>query len=274
MYSKKPINRLICIEDIFTGLSDNKQKGFYFAGESHNFWEIVFVASGKITASADERIYHLNSGNLLFHKPMEYHRIWCENDDEAYVNIISFSASGKGMKYFEICCFALNESEGKQFSEITGFFSEAIKQYSLHNTEKYNYFSNLGAAFLETFLLKLTKKTEYKQMNFTESERRYFQIVNIMKQNVNEKLSVNQLAELCNMSVSNMKRIFALYSDIGVAKYFLNLKLRKARELIEKGKTTSETAETLGFDEISYFYKVFKRETGLTPTQYRRSLSV
>lgn len=272
MYSKKPINRMICIDNIITGFVENKDKGFYFAGESHDFWEIVFVSSGKITASADERIYHLSSGNLLFHRPMEYHRIWCENDEAAYVNIISFSASGEGMKYFEKCCFDLNETESRQFSEITDLFSEAINQYIMHNTEKYNHISNLAASLLEVFLLKLTGKSEYKQKNHTESERRYFQIVSIMKHNINKKLSVNQLAKLCNMSVSNMKRVFALYSDIGIAKYFLNLKLREARTLLREGKTISETAEILGFDEISYFYKVFKRETGVTPAQYRRSV--
>ncbi len=272
MYTKKPINRLIYIEDIITGFSKVRCKGFYFAGESHDFWEIVFVPSGKITATADERIYHLSSGKLLFHKPMEYHRIWCEGDEAACVNIISFAAGGEIMKYFENCCFDLNDTEGRQFSEITRIFSKAINQHSLQHTEKYNRLSNLGAALLEAFLLRLTEKTEYRQKNYTDSERRYFQIVSVMKQNLKEKLSVNQIAGLCNMSVSNMKRVFALYSDIGIAKYFLNLKIRKARELLAAGKTVPEAAEILGFDEVSYFYKVFKRETGITPAQYRRSL--
>ena len=110
MYSKKKINRLICVEEMITGIEAKREGGFYFAGESHNFWEAVFVESGKVTATADERIYHLLEGQLLFHKPGEYHRIWCEQGCDAKTNIISFTASGEGMKYFEKSCFDLTEN--------------------------------------------------------------------------------------------------------------------------------------------------------------------
>lgn len=83
-------------------------------------------------------------------------------------------------------------------------------------------------------------------------------------------LSVEELARLCEMSVSNMKRIFACFSDVGVAKFFMSLKMRRAMELLDAGVTAKEVADMLDFEETSYFYTVFKRETGMTPTQYRR----
>ena len=67
-----------------------------------------------------------------------------------------------------------------------------------------------------------------------------------------------------------MKRIFRCFSDVGVAKFFMSLRMRRAMELLDKGLSASETAEQLDFSEISYFYTVFKRETGMTPTEYRK----
>lgn len=272
MYIRKKINRLIRVEEMICGFEASRDSGFYFSGEMHNFWEAVFVSSGKITATADERVYHLKEGQLLFHKPCEYHRIWCEKGDKAKTFIISFNASGEEMKYFEKSCFSLNENLAQQIVEITRLFSKAEKKYTENDTEQYNRFSNLGASLLEAFLLRLIEQNKYKKNEYTESERKYYKAVVIMKQNIEKKLSVGEIAELCDMSTSNIKRIFSLYSDIGVAKYFLNLKIKKACELLAEGKTATEAAQILGFDEISYFYKVFKRELGVTPKQYKNSL--
>ena len=48
-------------------------------------------------------------------------------------------------------------------------------------------------------------------------------------------------------------------------------KMRQAMEHLENGVPASQVAELLDFSEINYFYTVFKRETGMTPTQYRKS---
>ena len=95
-----------------------------------------------------------------------------------------------------------------------------------------------------------------------------------MKENCHRSLSLEELAQRCGLSVSNMKRIFGRFSDMGIAKYFLSLKMRRAMELLEEDIPASRVAEMLDFSEINYFYTVFKRETGMTPTQYKRSREV
>ena len=82
---------------------------------------------------------------------------------------------------------------------------------------------------------------------------------------------MEQLAELCGCSVSNMKRIFSRYSDRGVAKYFLTVKIQRAMQLLDAGMSTAEVARRLGFAETGYFHTVFRRETGMTPGTYRHA---
>ena len=95
-------------------------------------------------------------------------------------------------------------------------------------------------------------------------------ITELRKNNFDKSLSVNDIARLINMSASNVKRVFALYSDIGIAKYFLNLRIRRAKELLQEGLSPYEVAEKLGF-KPNYFYTVFKREVGTTPNKYAKS---
>lgn len=265
----KPVNRCICIKSIITGIDADRDKNFVFNGESHDFWEVVFVSSGEITATADERIYNLKQGMLLFHKPMEFHRLMADGKNPSHLKIISFTAEGELMRHFENRCFNLNISEQDTFSEIADYFRKAYKAFK-ESSENYGYLANIAATLLESFLLRLKERNDYTPKHSSYNEEVYYRIVKTMKNNCYRQLTVNDIANLLNMSASNIKRVFTIYSDIGIAKYFLNLRIRRAKELLQEGLSPYEVAEKLGFNP-NYFYTVFKREVGITPNKYAKS---
>ena len=43
---------------------------YVFPGETHNFWECLYVQKGEVCVSADERVYNLTDGEIIFHKPL------------------------------------------------------------------------------------------------------------------------------------------------------------------------------------------------------------
>ena len=251
------------------GIDADRDKNFVFSGESHNFWEAVFVSEGEITAIADEQIYKLKQGMLLFHKPMEFHRLIADGKISSHLKIISFTAEGELMGNFENRCFNLSLSEQDAFSEITDYFIKAKFAYS-NSLNNFDYISNTAVTLLEGFLLKLKEKKGNTPKHISYNEDIYYKIVKTMKNNCDKSLSVNDIARLLNMSASNVKRVFALYSDIGIAKYFLNLRIRRAKELLQEGLSPYEVAEKLSF-KPNYFYTVFKREVGTTPNKYAKS---
>lgn len=268
LYECKPVNRCICIKAVVTGIDKDRDKNFFFPGESHDFWEAVFVSKGEITATADERIIKLRQGMLLFHKPMEFHRLIADGKNSSHLKIISFTAEGELMKRFENRCFNLSLSEQDSFAEITDYFLKSNIAYS-NEPKSFDYLSNMATTLLESFLLRLSEKSEYTPKNISYNEDIYYKIVKAMKSNCDKSLTVNDIAILLNMSASNVKRVFAIYSDIGIAKYFLNLRIRRAKELLNEGMSSYEVAEKLGF-KPNYFYTVFKREVGTTPKKYSK----
>ena len=90
-----------------------------------------------------------------------------------------------------------------------------------------------------------------------------------MEEHASEKLTLASIAKGCNLSVSNLKRIFGLYSDVGIMKYFNSLKVRSALNLIDQGYSIVDITDKLGFSSTNYFHNVFKRETGMTPREYK-----
>lgn len=271
MHIFHPIHRQIQIEAIISAYNVIRPKDFFFAGEMHDFWELVLVNGGHAIATADERLYRLDAGKLIFHKPMEFHRIWSDQQTEPHLMIISFRVKGDGMQRFKNACYNLTLIEQEQFAQITDSFMQTLQYAADGDKARYSLSSNLSAVLLENFLLQLSRRDVYPNPKLSQDEAQYSNIVSIMKKNCECSLSLEKLAELCQMSVSNLKRIFALYSDVAPAKYFLTLKLRRAMQLLENGMPANQVAEQLDFSGTNYFYTVFKREIGMTPQQYLQS---
>jgi len=268
MYNFLPVDRLVQVTALVEIYNSPRPHGFYFQGESHDFWEGVYVHEGEVTATADEQVFQLRPGQFLLHKPMEFHRIWSTPDCSPWLVNISFQANGDLIQNLDHRCFDLNPQQQKQFWRLVNTFLNAKQLKSTEEHESFRIACNLTATMLELFLMELIEKQEYSSPSLSYNDIRYSKIVQVMKANCNKNLSLDELASLCQMSVSNMKRIFRQYSDVGIAKYFLTLKIRSAMQLLESGTSAAQVADALDFSDTAYFYTVFKRETGMTPVQF------
>ena len=273
MYNIQSVDRLIQVDSLVTVYNYTRPKGFYFPGESHDFWECVYIHEGEVTATADEKIYQLGSGCLLLHKPMEFHRIWADKKCAPWVVNISFQAHGELTEKLAGLCIHLNPEQQKKLWKIINIFTKVEQLKETDEIYQYRSCMNITASLLEVFLIELSESKYYNPPSHSHNDERYTKIVQVMQTNRHKNLSLSQLADLCGMSTSNMKRVFHLYSDIGIAKYFLTLRMRYAMELLDKGKPANQIAEILNFPDAAYFYTVFKRETNMTPSQYRNRKS-
>ena len=85
-------------------------------------------------------------------------------------------------------------------------------------------------------------------------------------------VSVDELASLCHISTVYFRRLFGLCFGISPIKYLQNLRLVYAKDLILSDQyTVEETANLSGFGDESYFCRFFKKETGMTPSEYRKN---
>ena len=78
---------------------------YFYLGESHDFWESVFVLKGRAGITAGETVYTLEEGQMIFHPPGEFHRIWNAGDDFLRVVIVSFSVEYFPLEKHQICRF-------------------------------------------------------------------------------------------------------------------------------------------------------------------------
>lgn len=260
--------RRILIKSFITAIDAVRPRDFYFPGEMHDFWEIICVAEGAAMATADERVYNLKKGDLLFHKPMEFHRIWSAEGTAPRLFIISFESDCEGTDYFRDRLFTLNDLMLEEFAEINAACRKAIELYENNKREEYAWQSNIAAVGLEAFLLKLCGEKETAYREDSHYAAIYRQIVNYLENACCRSVTVEETARTCNLSVSSLKRIFKMFCDKGVIEYHNSIRMRMAVKWLADGKSIAEVSESLGFSSTSYFHVAFKRATGVSPGKY------
>jgi YesN/AraC family two-component response regulator len=91
-----------------------------------------------------------------------------------------------------------------------------------------------------------------------------------VSQNFAEKISAREVAELCNMSSFHFSRSFKRLCGVTFSDYLLEVRIRKAVELLSRSRATVTGAcYEVGFRDPSYFSRIFKRYAGITPSEYR-----
>lgn len=269
MYKRLPIEQRIRIDSLYTLFSDTREPNYHFEGERHNFWEVVCVMEGKVGVASENELYILNEGQAIFHSPMEFHNIWSENQKNT-VFVFSFAGSMPALNHNvynfgtqeRILINEITEMLSKTF-KYTGLIMNRIKPGMEQEAEKV-------VKKLELLITTLLSNAEVNVLDpHTKSAQNYLNIVSVLNDNTETNLTVEEIADMCNMSPSNLKKTFKKYSGVGIIKYFNELKVEKAQKLLNEGYTVKETAAALGYTDQNYFSVVFKRITGYSPIKYK-----
>jgi len=159
----------------------------------------------------------------------------------------------------------------KELVRISKAIFEFKDKYIVSARPEKEYEKQIFANKLEIFLsYALGNNLAYINQYNTGSAKKYTLIIDVMKENISKNLTVSDIALMCNMSASNLKKIFSQYSRTGVMKYFNTLKIKRAITMLSSGNRICEIASELGFEEQNYFSAVFKRITGYSPLSYKK----
>lgn len=87
---------------------------------------------------------------------------------------------------------------------------------------------------------------------------------------IHYRITLKELADYLNLSESYLSKLFQKEMGLSVSSYILNLKIDKAKNLLQYSEyTVSDIANYLAFSSQSHFIQVFQKKTGLTPHKYR-----
>lgn len=279
----------IVIDELYSVHYFEFSKNYYFAGESHPFWEFVYVDKGEVGVVRDSETVQLSKGQIVFHKPDEFHTIKGNGKVAPNILIVTFNCKGDYIRYFENKILNINDDERKLLAKI---ISESEKAFSspmddpmanqlVRNEAADPLCEQFIKLSLEWLLLSLIRRGESEQVRQTSfikenSQNAIFdKVVKYMEANIDKQL---QLSEICHDNLvgrSYIQKLFREKTGGGVIDYFNKMKINAAKKLIrEYSGNFTEISMMLGYNSIHYFSRQFKIITGMTLSEYASSVKV
>ena len=285
MFEKTELYNVLTIDSVFTIHYFDYTPSFNFPGESHNFWEMVFVDNGEVIVEGDGIPHLLKSGEAFFHPPGEYHSIRA-NNTYACVVIITFEMQSSCAEYL-VGQHILGGSEKAIISEIvhdaTLTFAQPldiVHQTVMIKRDDAPFGSEqLIKSHIEQLLIHLVRnklppqRTQNKTLTPPENEQVIIDILKILENNLCGNITLDEISAQMNFSKSFLKSHFKAVMGCGIHQMYLQLKISSSKKLLNEGKhSILEISETLGFSSIHHFSKIFKQFVGMPPSQYVKSV--
>ncbi|HCO73622.1 MAG TPA: hypothetical protein DIT16_02070 [Clostridium sp.] len=98
-------------------------------------------------------------------------------------------------------------------------------------------------------------------------------VVEYIEKNYSSKVTLEDISTHINLSKQYLSFLFKKETGINISSYIINLRIEKAKEMINKGEDSMKVIyQRVGFTDQQYFYKTFKKVTGLTVGQYKDTI--
>ncbi len=256
-------------------------KDYYTKHDSHNFYELIFVSTGKLTIKSDGFNGELEKNEMVIHSENEYHSLSCDKASTPTVIIIGFTCTGIGINKLAKTPIVLNDLEVKKLAEIIkearNVFSPPydVPVYEMKKKRNIQFGSEqMLKLLLEYFLIGLIRK-HVEQSNtedFALNEKLDVnEIINYVNDNFLEKITIEELAFLFRTNRSTLCKEFKNYTSKTITEFINEKKIELSKnKILNTKKTFTEIAEELNFESIHYFTRFFKKMTGLSPKEYRK----
>lgn len=152
----------------------------------------------------------------------------------------------------------LNETQQK---EILGHDQSVYK--SIHALNTQSEIINWIIGLEQSICRMITQKDEQKNHRLIARAKKY------ILEHFTDGISLDQVAEAINISPGYLSTIFRQYTGICFIDYLTGIKIDEAKRLLrESDNKIYEIAEFLGYQNAYYFSKVFKKITGMTPSEF------
>lgn len=143
-------------------------------------------------------------------------------------------------------------------------FSQTEKLEALVETEK------SMKDILQSIFKESLEKMSAEKRRTRNSRSRMEEVADYLRLNYNRKIQQAECAGLFHLNKDYLSRKFKEEMGIGVVEYVNQIRITKAKELLcNTDKNIQEISDEIGFADQKYFSRQFKRETSLSPTEYR-----
>lgn len=278
-------------EFVYVNRSD-ELKEFNGIMHKHDFIEIAYVISGKGLHIVGDRKYDTRKGDLFivnYDIPHGFFPDPADGTEPVVYNCVFMpnflDASLLGSTYFHdifssflFKSFFPEESQknadlslsGADYQDIGNLFRKMYEEYKNRNK---GYLEIIRAYLIELIVKILRLMDNNKQSNISlQNQRIINHAIEYLRNNFNTDIRLEELAAKSFISKNYFSRLFKEVTGINFTDYVQNLRIDEACSLLKNTEMkVTDIAHQVGFKDMKFFYEVFKKHTGKTPGEFRKS---
>ena len=248
----------------------------------HDFVEIIYVLDGEATETINETSYHVHRGDMLFINYKSTHS-FAPIDSLTYINLSIYPEviaerlihHTNAFEVLSLSAFEeLSCGEGGSVIRFSGAELHTVEcileDMRVEYEKKLPDRENVLASYLEILITKLIRKLYPSCAENDRNEEMWQNLLLYIHKNLDKKLSLSELARKCFYNPSYFSRVFKDRFGITLADYLTRERtVYAAKLLLSTDYTTEHIASICGYSDKSSLYRAFRKEYGLTPSEYR-----
>ena len=241
---------------------------------THSVFHIVIAEEGVGYFVINGEYIHINGPTLFLTDPGTPHFFGCIGDETIVYHEFTFTAPYNN--WDELITDVFEESNLIERHKILNIQQCLFLSRLLHRVIEIGYQKGINArisigallyqALFEIFQMHINETSETRDI--WEELRLY------LDQHAEEKISLKELSERIHLSPKHVSRQFSRRFGLPPMQYRKKILIEKAQTLLSTSNQNLDSiADSLGYCDLGHFCKVFKEQTGLTPSEFKKSTS-
>ena len=256
-------------------------------GLSSPFARLYYVKEGEGTISTPEAELTMKPGNMYLVPSFMPHSMTCQSGLRFYYLFV-YERYGTQSDIFDLYSFPyeveanqaidlLFENYCNYYPELTLPYASAEDFYAHPSYREYAIrYAQMDRAQkmqLQGFVWIVASFFMAKAQKIEEMDERLLKVIDYVKENVGKVIEIETLANMVCLTKSHLERLFREKLGTSPLQYILRTKIQCAQRLLmTTNYSINVIAHEVGFDDPSYFIRIFRQKIGFTPQDYRVNL--
>ena len=249
----------------------------------HEETEIIYIKKGEGKINIDLEIFHAKAGDIFFIMPGRLHAIEQYNNNSMEYENILFNMNMLMCGSNDVCTRDFFKPILKRNINIPVLLTSAHPVYTpvascideidnLRQTLPYGVTLAIKGCLFKMFFILLSTKCPDTALKYPQKTvEKLKSLLKFVEENYMNKITIAMAAKHLNYSESHFMKFFKQSMGTSFTDYLNDYRLNAAQRLLtDTSEDITGIALNCGFDNISYFNRLFKRKYGTTPHKYRK----
>lgn len=248
---------------------------------THNAAELYLTLTDLPDVLLNDTVSGVQAGTLILIPPFCVHQLYHEKDikyERFILNLnIQWLENILSPKHELISC--IRESDcplilplnPEQLSSLVAEMKKLlpiVREKSIKSTAEF--FTMLSV--LDSAVHNSRKNMKLDSVVISKSQKTVNDIIAYINNNLEGNISLSEISSALFLNKDYLSRLFMRHTHTSIGRYIAIQRISKAQEYLRKGMSVSKVSELMGFSSYAYFFKVFQKMTGVSPSRYKNAL--